>query len=273
MDFVRSSMMVLLGVAALSVGSPSGWSEEQDVTQAISKAEVEAAAKKRVVFGHQSVGLNILNGASEIAREQGVALNIVETRKPPAEGAGIFHFGVGANGDPQSKIKDYVGVVSVPDFPNADIALVKLCYVDMNAGADGVALAKSYAEAVEKLQKEHPATRFVAVTSPLTTAQTGPKAWVKGLMGRATGVKENEVREKFNEELRKQFGPDRLFDIARIESGGGSGSEGGGGSEGVGGKVPAALRGDLTDDGGHLNEKGQKLAGAAFLKLIAGTAK
>lgn len=260
MDFVRSSMMVLLGVAVLSVGGPAGWSEERDVTQAISKTEIEAAAKKRVVFGHQSVGLNILNGASEIAKEQGVALNIVETRKPPAEGAGVFHFGVGANGDPQSKINDYVGVVGGAEFPNADVALVKLCYVDMNAGTDGVALAKSYADVVEKLQKEHPATRFVAVTSPLTTVQTGPKAWVKGMVGKATGVKENEVREKFNEQLRKQFGPDRLFDIAKIESEG----------KGAG---PAALRGDLTDDGGHLNDKGQKVAGAAFLKLIAGTAK
>lgn len=263
MNFVRSSMLVLLGVAALSAGSPSGWSEERDVTQTISKAEIEAAAGKRVVFGHQSVGWNILNGAREVAREQGVVLNMVETRKPPADGAGIFHFGVGANGDPQSKINDYVGVVGAAGFPNADVALVKLCYVDMNAGSDGAALAKSYGDAVEKLQKEHPATRFVAVTSPLTTAPSGPKAWIKGMMGRNTGEKENEVRQAFNEQLRKRFGPDRLFDIARIESM----AENAKGDA----KTPA-LRGDLTDDGGHLNDKGQKLAGAAFLKLIAGTA-
>lgn len=260
MNFMRSSMLVLLGVAALGVGGPAGWSEERDVTQTISKAEVEAAAKKRVVFGHQSVGWNILKGAGEIAKEQGVTLNIVETREPPAEGAGIYHFGVGSNGDPQSKINDYVGVVGVSSFPSADVALVKLCYVDMNAGTDGVALAKSYVGALEKLQKERPGTRFVAMTSPLTTVQAGPKGWVKGLMGKATGAKENEVREQFNEQLRKQFGPDRLFDIAKIESAGGDA------------KAPA-LRADLTDDGGHLNDKGQKLAGAAFLKVIAGAAK
>lgn len=253
-------MLVLLGAAALSVGSPSGRSEEQDVTQTISKAEIETAAKKRIVFGHQSVGRNILEGASRIAKEQGVELNVVETRRPPAEGAGVFHFGVGENGDPKSKIDDYAGVVGGADFPNADIALVKLCYVDMNAGADGVALAKSYAGALEKLQKEHPATRFVAVTSPLTTVQTGPKAWVKGVMGRPTGEQENEVRQKFNEYLRQQFGPGRIFDLAKIES------------EGSVSKAPS-LRGDLTDDGGHLNEKGQRLAGAAFLKLIATPAK
>jgi hypothetical protein len=260
MNFVRSSMLVLLSVAALAMGGPSGWSEERDVTQTISKAEIEQAARKRVVFGHQSVGWNILEGATRIAREQGVALNVVETRRPPAEGAGVFHFGVGANGDPQSKIDDYVKTVGIADFPKADVALMKLCYVDMNGATDGVAVAKSYISALEKLQQQHPATRFVAVTSPLTTVQRGPKAWVKGLMGRSTGEKENEVRQKFNEYLRSQFGPGRVFDIAKIES------------EGSGTATPS-LRGDLTNDGGHLNEKGQRLAGAAFLKLLAAPAK
>jgi hypothetical protein len=257
------TLLTFLSLAALMGSNPSR-SQEHDMTQSISKAEIEAAATKRVVFAHQSVGRNILEGAGKLAAEQGVSLNIVQTRRPPAAGAGIFHFDVGRNGAPESKIADYAQTVGAADFPEADVALVKLCYVDMDAGTDPAALAKSYGEALDGLQKAHPGTRFVAMTSPLTQVQGGAKAWVKGMLGRSNGDRENAVRHRFNEQLRQKFGPDRLFDLAKIESA----SQGGGAPA-----TPPALRADLTDDGGHLNDKGQRLAGAAFLKMIAASGK
>lgn len=258
-------LSLLLCFTALIMSAPPTHSQERAMTQpsasssdtVLSKAEIEAAAQRRVVFAHQSVGFNILDGVSKLAAEQGVSLNIVETRQPPAEGAGVFHFRVGRNGAPDSKISDYAGVVGAAGFPAADVALVKLCYVDFSADTDAAAVAKTYADALEGLQKAHPATRFVAMTAPLTTLQTGPKAWLKGALGRSTGRAENARRHQFNEVLRKQFGPDRVFDLARIESGGATGNS------------APSLRPELTDDGGHLNGEGQRLVAIAFLKLLA----
>jgi hypothetical protein len=222
----------------------------------LTKAEIEAAATRRVVFAHQSVGNNILGGAAKLAAEQGVKLNIVKTRTPSADAPGIYHFIVGQNGAPDRKISDYKDTLSPASFPGADIAMMKLCYVDFSATTDAVAVAKSYVAALEALQKAHPKTRFVAVTSPLTTVQGGLKGLAKWALGRPTGAQENARRHEFNEYLRKQFGPGHIFDIAKIES------------DATASGTPA-LRADLTDDGGHLNEAGQRLAGAAFLKLLA----
>jgi lysophospholipase L1-like esterase len=132
----------------------------------------------------------------------------------------------------------------------------------MNASSNGVALAKTYASALQSLSKARPGTRFIAVTSPLTRVETGAKAWVKGMIGRSASQQENAVRQKFNAYLRSQFSPDRLYDLAKIESA----------ASAADADAPS-LRPDLTDDGGHLNDKGARLAGAAFLKLIASSGK
>ena len=251
--------IVLLCILLSVVNADHSRSQEQAMMQPISKAELEAAVKMRVVFAHKSVGYNVLEGVRKLAAEQGIALNVIETRKPPAEGAGIFHFTIGQNGAPDKKISEYASTLGAVNFPDVDIALLKLCYLDFGADTDALALAKSYTDVLEQLQKVHPKTRFVAVTAPLTTVQTGPKAWVKGLLGRSTGYSENARRNEFNEYLRQQFGHGRLFDIAKIES------EEGGASQ----DEPPALQAEITNDGGHLNDRGQRLIGAAFLKLLA----
>lgn len=259
MNCFHSGAVISLCLIFSLLNADRSQSQEQAVQRQISKAELEAVAKKRVVFAHQSVGYNILEGASKLAADQGVALSIVETRQPSAEGAGIFHFTAGQNGAPDKKISDYADTVSAANFPEVDVALMKLCYVDFSVNTDGLALAKSYTDVLQRLQKAHPATRFVAVTAPLTTVQSGAKAWVKGLLGRPTGETENGRRHQFNEYLRQHFGPGLLFDLAKIESE----------ATGASREDPPALQSELTNDGGHLNEKGQRLAGAAFLKLIA----
>jgi hypothetical protein len=262
MHITFRSVFFFLCVSALCLGANTCKSQERESKTLISKSEIEEAAKKRVFFGHQSVGENVLQGARALAEEQGVKVNIVKTRQPPAEGAGIFHFNVGANGEPDSKISDYANLLGAADFPDADVALVKLCYVDLNAKSDGEALAKTYASALDGLSKAHPKTRFVAVTSPLTRVETGAKAWVKGMIGRSVGQQENAVRQKFNAYLRGKFGPDRLYDLAKVES-----------EINAADADAPALRPELTDDGGHLNDKGSRLAGAAFLKVIASSGK
>src|SRR5206468_6900440 len=101
-----------------------------------------------------------------------------------------------------------------------DVALVKFCYVDINADTDAAALFDRYRVALNDLRAKNPRTVFVHATLPLTTVQTGPKAWVKQLLDRAPyGTVENVRREQYNRLLRATYaGREPMFDLARIES-------------------------------------------------------
>jgi lysophospholipase L1-like esterase len=228
--------------------------------------EVTAAATKRVIFAHQSVGGDILAGVNAVSAGAGVPLNVVETRIAPETGGGIYHFKVGVNGDPLGKIREYHDALAQTPLTGVDVALVKLCYIDFNRGTDAAQIAAAYVQAIEDLQSRHPQTRFVAVTTPLTTIQTGPKAWVKGLMGKApAGYAENAKREEFNAVLRQKFGAGRLFDVAKFESQGGAGPV----MYNYQGRSYEALDPALTSDGGHLNDAGKRAVGSAFVKFLA----
>lgn len=259
----RSTLRILLGAGALgalfaSFTQFATVSYSGEPTLSVTKTEVEAAAKKRVVFGHQSVGWNILDGVKAIAQENGVTVDMVEGRSDTSGKAGIYHFGVGANGAPLSKISDFEKTLSTAPYGKVDVALVKLCYVDITGSSDAVAVAKTYASTIKKLQAAHPQTRFVAVTAPLTTVRGGTKEWLKKTVGRGSpDLADNAKRKEFNDYIRKEFDAAHLFDIAKVEAGAASAD----GAE--------AMRAEITNDGGHLNGQGQREAAAAFIKLIA----
>ena len=232
----------------------------------VTKDELSVAATKRVIFAHQSVGNDILDGVNAVSAAAGVPLNVVETRVAPADSKGIFHFKVGTNGEPLGKIKEFQASLAQSPLSDIDVALVKLCYIDFNSGTDVAQVASAYVQTVEDLQSQHPQTRFVAITTPLTTIQTGPKAWVKSLLGKTpAGYVENAKREEFNAVLRQKFDAGRLFDVAKLESQAGA--------EPVvfdyEGRSHQALDPELTYDGGHLNDNGKRIVGSAFVKFLA----
>lgn len=231
--------------------------------ESLTAAQWREISTRRILFGHQSVGRNLLDGVRALAVEAGVSAPIVESRAPTATG-GITHFKVGNNGDPLGKIRDFAAVVDGGTGDAPDIALMKLCYIDFSPSIDPHLLATAYCDTLEGLQRRFPDTVFAAVTAPLTTVQTGPKALVKRLLRRAPdGWAENARRESFNAVLRERYGDSRrLFDLAAIEAAG----------SGVGfrsGGVPS-LDPALTSDGGHLNDRGARLVAAQFLRFLAG---
>jgi hypothetical protein len=259
---------ISLGIAAIGLAACSDPSTTSEVAavQAISRADLEAAASKRVVFAHQSVGNDILDGVRALAGREGVSFNIVETRSAPATGGGIFHFKVGENGAPERKLQDYMRTFEQAGGAGADIALVKLCYIDFSPDTDPVKLASDYIDTVKALQGRYSQTRFVAVTAPLTTVQTGPKAMIKKLLGRSPGgYAENAVRQQFNDELRRQFPAGSLFDLAKLEADAG-GSEH---SVEVDGRRVQALQPAITSDGGHLNDNGKLLVASSFVEFLS----
>lgn len=267
----KEAIVALFGpstfIAFLSIALFSGCSEERTesgaaaVQDQLTAAQWRAVMQKRVYFGHQSVGENILSGVKSLSGEAGVSLPVLETADPVSEN-GIVHFRIGKNGDPLSKMNDFARVMENIAEQGADVALMKLCYIDFNSNTDAKAVAKEYCALLDRMSRRHPQTKFVAVTVPLTVVQTGPKAWIKRLLGKPpAGVPENQRRQEFNNVLRTVYGSKgEIFDLARLESGSDSARKG----------TLEALNPDLSSDGGHLNLRGQRLLAGSLLKAIAG---
>lgn len=229
----------------------------------ITPEELQRVANLHVIFGHQSVGNDLLAGVRSLADAQGVPITITESRAPTSE-AGVQHFSIGRNEQPATKISDFATVLRSGVAAGADVALFKLCYIDFTATTDPKQLAGDYIEALNQLGAEYPKTRFIAVTAPLTTIQSGPKAWLKSLMGRTPGgYEENARRYIFNQTLRNHYNRPDLFDLAAIESGNRSITAN------YKGELIEALDPNLTYDGGHLNATGQELAGAALIRHLS----
>ena len=128
---LRGRGLMAVTILALLLGCGEANHEDKIMTSAvqISAAEWQALAQKRVVFGHQSVGQNILDGVQALAAQANISLPIVKSRTPEASN-GIFHFFVGQNEDPLSKLKDFAGALESGAAEGTGIALLKLCYID-----------------------------------------------------------------------------------------------------------------------------------------------
>ena len=256
----RLLLAILLGPLVAACNSSNN-SDEYMQPIAIDWA---AVGGKRIVFGHQSVGENILEGVRELATASGVNYSVQETRSPPTE-PGITHFRIGQNGDPLSKIRDFGTAIDAGAADGADVAAMKLCYLDFNAATDVRRVADAYIGMLEALSARHPQTRFVAITAPLMVTQTGPKAWVKKALGKQPAqLIENAKRAEFNAFLRERFGASgRLFDLARAEAWSAPLLE-------LGGQPIESLNPILTDDGGHLSATGRALIAPIFLQQMVG---
>ncbi|MDH4235314.1 MAG: hypothetical protein OEV15_09315 [Gallionella sp.] len=232
------------------------------------RAELERVAQRRIFFGHQSVGGNLLDGVRQLATMTGVPVRVVEA--PTASSvkpATIGHTPVARNGDPFQKLQSFEKALG--DQPTGlDIALVKFCYVDINASTDAKALFARYRATIDGLQAKNPGTTFVHVTAPLTVVQSGLKESLKRLFGRAPyGTIENLHREEYNTLLRQAYlGREPLFDLARVESTAPDGTEV---KVEWKGSVAPAMAPAYTDDGGHLNAAGRLRAARELVSVLA----
>ena len=222
--------------------------------------QLRRIAARRVFFGHQSVGNNLLAGLRDLAAAEGVALPIREVGAGEPLAAGLNHARVAENGDPYRKLASFERAL---EGRSPDVALVKFCYVDIRGDTDARALFARYRETLGRLKHSYPTTTFVHATAPLTSEQTGPKALVKRLLGRAPrGTVENVRREHYNALVRLAYGGrEPVFDLAAVESDGTSVSW-------QGERAPA-MAPAYTDDGGHLNEHGRARAARELIRVLA----
>jgi hypothetical protein len=233
---------------------------------------LSAVSSKRIFFGHQSVGGNILDGLQEVAKGSGGGgLNIVESSDPKAlEKPAIAHALIGKNEEPSSKIAAFQKAMEALG-DKADVAFYKFCYVDFDASTDVEKLFGEYQASHDALRSKYPKTTFVHLTTPLTTIQTGPKAWLKRLTGSgAWGEAENVKRHQFNELLRKTYGPggknEPVFDLAKAEATHADGRLNT--FEREGRQIPYLIPG-YTYDSGHLNQEGKVKVARELLTFLA----
>lgn len=233
---------------------------------AVTTAVLQTVAKKRIYFGHQSVGLNIIDGINDILKEHPDAgLRIVKTTDPLALNSPVFaHSMVGENEDPVSKINDFVRSMETGIGGKAEIAFFKFCYVDITRNTDVDKVFASYKSAMQRLKDKYPNTQFLHLTVPLSLSLPSLKGWIKGVLGR----EDNNIKKNvFNAMLRREYGGrDPIFDLAAIES---TYPDGRKASFISNGTTYYSLVPDYTHDDGHLNETGRRIMAGQLLKFLS----
>jgi len=231
-------------------------------------------SEKKIYFGHQSVGFDIVNGISDIMKENPqVRLRIMETANPSDFSQPIFgHSSVGQNANPKSKLDGFSEIIESGIGEKVDIAFLKLCFVDILPYTDVEKTFADYRKSMAELKRRFPEVAFIHITVPLTSDEVGVKAWwkrfkdrVKDLIGK-TNFYDNTKRNQFNEMMRKEYdGKEPLFDLAKIESTYPDGKELISMKDG---KIQYTLIPDYTYDAGHLNQRGRVMVAERLLLFL-----
>jgi len=236
----------------------------------VSDTAWQSLRTKRIFFGHQSVGANIMDGVADVLRDEPrIGLRLAGGEGALAGGEGGFaHGSVGRNGDPGFKTDDFVRLIEGPLRDQVDIAFHKYCYVDISQTTDVAAVFGHYQKTMARLRAEFPGVVFVHVTTPLVQVQSGTGAKLRLLLGKSPGrYGSNFARERFNDLMREAYrGQEPLFDLAAIESTRPDRSREviRSGSQSGYALVPA-----YTTDQSHLNEVGRRRVAEELLVFLA----
>lgn len=227
---------------------------------AVSREAWAAVGGKRVFFGHQSVGDNVLDGVRTLADTHGFPpLRIVEHESAVVlDGPALVHARIGQNGDPQSKVRGFREALDGGLGSQIDVALMKFCFWDIRKDTDIDGVFAEYRRTLTELERQYPTVTFVHATVPFVAADVDWRARVRRLIGMTTPTDEdNAARERLNKKIREAYGSNHLFDIARAE-------EADNGSE-----PPAQLAAAFSSDGAHLNASGRRRVGAALIRSLS----
>jgi hypothetical protein len=262
------SRAIPAGLCVLLLSAGASAVRAEPAREAAVQKPLSRLSQLRVFFGHQSVGMNLLDGVREVAsRHPEIPLRVSEVSGELP--AGTFgHAFVAENGKPELKLEGFERALSSGIGAVADVALLKFCYADFSRDTDPAALFARYQATLRALRPRYPRLTFVHVTVPLTTVDTGAKSAVKRLLGRAPGgLLENARREEFNELLRGAFaGKEPLFDLALLESTAPTGARE---QHGWKGRMIPALLPAYTEDGGHLASNARSRMAEELIAVLA----
>ena len=227
-------------------------------------------SRKTLYFAHQSVGYDILKGVGEwIDHVPAIGLAIEPLTGDPidAPAGRWYHSPVGHNGRPFEKLKSFSATMEAGWGDVLDVAFIKFCYLDVSAGFDSRQLFDTYQKTMERIARRFPRLTLLHFTVPLTSRQTGPKAWLKKAVGKPLrGFEDNVAREQFNAMMRAAYaGRGLLFDLAAVESAAPDGAPVF--FERAGKRYPS-LAPAYTDDGAHLNHLGRQVVAGRLLLFL-----
>lgn len=222
---------------------------------------------KRCFFGHQSVGANILEGVAHLKtlNPEISSLQIKEALSADQiEGPGIYHTKVGTNRDVPSKLSHFEELLIARGIgERVDVALLKLCYVDISEESDAESIFQRYASSVERIRAHLPQLVIVHSTIPLTVNGPGVRRKLRNWL---RGDQPNINRFAYNQLLRSRFRNETVFDVALAECTHPNGS-----------LVRYAYHSyeyetafaAYISGAGHLNSAGARHVARAFLKTLA----
>lgn len=222
-------------------------------------------ARRRVCFGHQSVGASIVGALSTLSEQR---LRIVESIDPEVFHRPVFaHFRVGHNRDPLSKCQAFSEAINAGIGDRIDVAFFKFCYVDITAQTDVNALFKAYQDVMSSLSNAFPKVMFLHVTVPLTRIEGGMLGWLREQIGGIDHEREDQVRRHaFNQRLRGVYGESGgLFDLAEVEA---TFPDGKASYVHYRGTTLPSLVPGYTDDGGHLTRHASEQVAVRLLASL-----
>jgi lysophospholipase L1-like esterase len=230
----------------------------------------QALSRKKLYFGHQSLGNNIMIGIAEtMASHPEIKMNIVKLGDIPSVGGQFFaHEEVGKNDWPLTKTKAFGDRIRSGLGEKVDIAFLKYCFWDIRSHTDVQEVFKDYKETVAALRAQYPKVTFVHFTVPLMAYQTGVTAGVKRMLHfQVEWDIDNIKRDELNALILQEYGgKEPVFDIAAIESTLPDGSHV---SFSHNGMNYSYLAQEYTNDGGHLNPEGRKRVAEQLLITLA----
>ncbi|MDA9762190.1 hypothetical protein N9C84_03875 [Desulfobacterales bacterium] len=277
MKNVLTLLSIILSLSLISSCNTASTEGEKDMRFQSVKDVPESAwkklADKKIYFGHQSVGNNIMDGVEEIMKEYPqIQLKIDKTVDiPDFKKANFIHNpNLGKNKYPDLKIDAFSDVINTEFGNKVDMAFFKFCFADIKSKSDVNKIFDDYKQSMSKLENRYSETVFIHLTVPLLTRENKSfKNWIKKIFGKNDAYFANEhniKRNEFNEMMRAEYEREEtLFDVAKIES---IKSDGTRETFTDGGKRYFALSSEYTSDGGHLNEAGRKLVAEQFLLFL-----
>lgn len=270
MRYINLFLIFLLLISVIPIEALSTKQHQNDGSYFMNLSDRDLAliSNKTVLFGHQSVGANIIDGLRSLqSGRQIIGIYAIPNNGELKNGA-INHVYIGQNFNPLGKVEEFARLMDQYGGHPPDIAFFKFCYLDIDQHTDIDKLFTVYKKTIIEIEKRYPDTSILHATVPLRQLQKGPKAWIKRVIGKpVTGLFDNVAREKFNQLIRAEFGNRKsLFDIAEFES---TYPDGGRESFVQDGKMYYALVPQYTEDGDHLNLQGGEVLASRLIQALA----
>lgn len=216
---VIKTVLILLLISGCN--THENYKNELTTNSMINKSELSSLEGKAAYFGHQSVGINIIDGLKSLIIKNN-DLNFIKiishkeylSLKIPENDSSFYfiHSFIGENGFPETKLEDFQNKLDTLTSINA--AFLKFCFVDIDRNTDVNVLYNNYINKIKYLEGKHNNIKFVYFTIPVTAKRNYFVLLAKTILGRPDySYKRNQINK-----LLRETDNINLFDLAYLET-------------------------------------------------------